>query len=54
MRQLDGRYRVIDWKAPEDTVMVDGMEYKWIGIKKEPDLLEYLRAQLNKENKETH
>lgn len=43
MLQLDGRYRVIDWKIPSDTVITEGLEYKWIGVKKGPDFHEYLR-----------
>lgn len=43
MLQPDGRYRVIDWKIPSDTVITEGLEYKWIGVKKGPDFHEYLR-----------
>lgn len=43
MLQLDGRYRVVNWPTPPETVITEGLEYKWIGIKKGPDFLEYLR-----------
>lgn len=43
MLQLDGRYRVVDWKIPPETIITEGLEYKWIGIKKTPDFQEYLR-----------
>lgn len=42
--QLDGRYRVINWPTPTETVITEGLEYKWIGIKKGPDFQEYLRT----------
>lgn len=44
MFQLDGRYRVMDWPTPPETVITEGLEYKWIGVKKCPDFQEYLRT----------
>lgn len=43
MLQLDGRYRVVNWPTPPETVITEGLEYKWIGVKKGPDFQEYLR-----------
>ena len=34
---------VVNWPAPPETVITEGLEYKWIGIKKGPDFQEYLR-----------
>lgn len=43
MLQLDGRYRVVNWPTPPETVITEGLEYKWIGVKKVPDWHRYLR-----------
>lgn len=41
--QLDGRYGVMDWPTPPETVITEGLEYRWIGVKKGPDFHEYLK-----------
>lgn len=43
MLQLDGKYRIVNWPTPPDTVITEGLEYRWIGIKKGPDWHRYLR-----------
>lgn len=46
MLQLDGRYRAINWPTPPDTVFTEGLEYRWIGVKKGPDFQEYLKTRM--------
>lgn len=43
MLQLDGKYRIVNWPTPPDTVITEGLEYRWIDIKKGPDWHRYLR-----------